>query len=76
MTVLNNAFEVDVRLINNRKEIALTSIKNQKLSAYEERTAIIKLNWKVEVILEALEGLNKYGIANNYPLVKLWNELS
>lgn len=70
----STTFSVDVRLINTRKELAIKEIKGKGLSAYDQRSALIKLEWKVEVILEALKGLHDLGIANTYNLGQLWNE--
>lgn len=67
MTNLN----IDLRLLSNRKAIELTSIRNLKLSEYETRSKEIALNWKYEVVIEALQGLYDLGIAHTCNLSEL-----
>lgn len=56
MTNLNT----DLRLLSNRKAIELNNLYN--LNAYDLRSAQIKINWKYEVIIEALTGLHEIGV--------------
>ena len=70
MTNLN----IDIRLINTRKELAIKEIKVQSLSKYDERSAMIRLDWKVEVLTEALTSLHDLGVAHNCSISNLWDE--
>lgn len=59
----------DLRLLNNRKAIELNSLVN--LNAYDLRSAQMKINWKYEVIVEALTGLHKLGVEHSCNLSEL-----
>lgn len=59
----------DLRLLNNRKAIELNSLVN--LSAYDLRSAQIKINWKYEVIVEALTGLHEMNVQHSCNLSEL-----
>lgn len=67
MTNLNT----DLRLLSNRKAIELNSLSN--LNAYDLRSAQIKINWKYEVIIEALTGLHEMGVEHSCNLSDLIN---
>lgn len=60
---------IDLRLIANRKAIELNTLNN--LSAYDLRSAQIRINWKYEVIIEALTGLHEMGVAHSCNLIEL-----
>lgn len=59
----------DLRLLSNRKAIELNSLSN--LNAYDLRSAQIKINWKYEVIIEALTGLHEMGVEHSCNLSDL-----
>lgn len=67
MTNLN----IDIKLLSNRKAIELNALTN--LNAYDLRSAQIKINWKYEVIQEALVGLHNLGVAHSCNLVEIIN---
>lgn len=67
MTNLN----IDIKLLSNRKAIELSALTT--LSAYDLRSAQIKINWKYEVIEEALVGLHEMGIAYSCNLIEIIN---
>jgi hypothetical protein len=71
MTTNNTALATDLRLLNNRKAIELASLTN--LSAYDLRGAQIKIEWKYQVIIEALEGLYTLGVQHSCNLAYLVN---
>jgi hypothetical protein len=65
----NTNLSTDLRLLHNRKAIELNSLSN--LNAYDLRSAQIKINWKYEVIVEALTGLHDMGVAHSCNLSEL-----
>lgn len=65
MTNLN----IDIKLLSNRKAIELSALTT--LSAYDLRSAQIKINWKYEVIEEALTGLHEMNVQHSCNLSEL-----
>ncbi len=61
----------DLRLLSNRKALELNSLSN--LNEYELRSAKIRIEWKFQVIIEALEGLHDLGINHSCNLSELVN---
>jgi len=59
----------DLRLLSNRKALALNSLTN--LKEYELRSAQIQIEWKFQVIIEALEGLHALNIHHSCNLSDL-----
>jgi hypothetical protein len=70
-TNLNTALNTDLRLLNNRKAIELNSLTS--INEYDLRSAQIKIEWKYQVIIEALEGLYTLGIQHSCNLAYLTN---
>lgn len=72
-TMINNntALNTDLRLLNNRKAIELDSLTG--MNEYDLRGAQIKIEWKYQVIIEALEGLYTLGVQHSCNLAYLVN---
>lgn len=69
----NTALNTDLRLLNNRKAIELNSLTG--MNEYDLRGAQIKIEWKYQVIIEALEGLYELGVQHSCNLAYLVNNL-
>jgi hypothetical protein len=66
---LNVNYQTDLRLLSNRKAIELNSISID--NAYERRLAMINIEKKYAVIIEALVGLYELGIEHNCSLASI-----
>lgn len=60
---------IALHLVSNRKSLELNSLSFN--NAYDLRSAQIKINWKYEVIVEALESLYALGIEHSCNLSEL-----
>jgi hypothetical protein len=68
-TASNVNFQTDLRLLTNRKIIELNAISTT--NEYERRGAILKIEQKYTVIIEALVGLYDLGIEHSCSLASI-----
>jgi hypothetical protein len=66
---MNVNYQTDLRLLSNRKAIELNSISTT--NEYEKRSAVININKKYAVIIEALEGLYAIGVEHSCSLASI-----
>lgn len=66
---MNVNYQTDLRLLSNRKVIELNSINTT--NEYEKRSAVININKKYTVIIEALEGLYAIGVEHSCSLASI-----